>query len=224
MIPNSQANFDALSRRLRRVEALCLFMLLALIIAVSVAASSGTSIPDLIRTRRLEVLDSDGKVALIATSADNGDGVVHLRTAAGGTLLIGMGFIEATNDSGRTVVSIGTDDRGNAYFEACPTNGASFFYAGPSETGDAMLEIGTAAGAPVAALSANAAGNGQLKLLGGSGAEGLTATLDANENGFLQVHSPRSRGTVVLGVDEAGDGTIAVVDRTGQTAKRLTSK
>jgi hypothetical protein len=202
---NRQPNFERrvlnLERRLGRATRIQRGLVLLLLLQVGLAArQADPAVPDVIRTRSLQVVDAVGTpVVLIAADRDgNGGLAVYDRTA-------------------RPLISLEADSRGagavNVMDPERPEIAAAFL--GVDSHGDGLAGVRSARDRGGASFGIGIHGAGEFALYNAAGR--LVGALggDAFGSGMLRLSNASQSPSIHLGRTESGSGTVTTFDETG---------
>ncbi len=198
---------------------------------------------DVIRTRRLEIVNNAGqvvvelwpsikggvvfvnsaegkKLAYIGHSALNGDGLVFLNSTEGKRLITlksssmtGNGFIEIRNKNEDSLISLNTDES-SGWITINKTGNENLAYLGASTTGNGLLSLSNSTGKDMVSMYAGeTSGNLQLK----NNNDKTIALLGAYSagDGFLKINSKTGTELITAGSNTADNGLIRVSNSYG---------
>lgn len=231
------ATMNDVERRLAKLEAqvgrwrrATIAMAACGVALLSLGAAGAQDSFDVLRTRRLEVIREDGKLAAFVGSDKDGGGLVQLRRGEGADLVLAL---SAGADGGVVRLGTGGAPGTRKYGELAPTHwrvhgtdDQTLWQVAESDAGGGAVTLSDAKGAPVVRLVATDEGTGLAQI--GDGGEELRAlaTSGPTTHELLQVRALEligEGGAVIgtLGKNEAGGGAFELRAKEGAAVVRL---
>jgi len=205
-MPNQNERLDHRLRRLERRLATStriqrgLVVLLLLQLGLG-AGGSDPVVPDVLRTRALQVIDAKGEPVVLIASDRHGNG----------------GLAVYDNRS-RPLISLEADQRGagaiNVMDPEQPTVAAAFL--GVDPYGDGLAGVRSARNRGGASFGIGVHGAGEFALFNASGRRVGVMGGDAQGAGLLRLCDPAQSPSVHLGRTEDAGGVVTVFDETGR--------
>jgi hypothetical protein len=225
--PNIEQRLTALERRANSYRNSFVLLVVAVAGVVLIGATTADDVADVVRTKRLEVLNEAGKIAIAAVT-QNGNGLLGIYSEAEsplifagagpgghGTLIInsktrqpiatvggmnGHGLLQVNSETGETVISLSGEGSGEALLSV---NGSLHLN---SETGEAMVVAGTG----------EETGNGMLVIASKTGHPLVSVASTLTGDGLLSVSSKTQMPLFVATANpHNGDGVLVVNSKTG---------
>lgn len=204
-MPNRQPNFEQrvlnLERRLTRATRIQRGLVLLLLLQVVLAAGQDDpAVPDVIRTRSLQVVDTAGTpVVLIAADRDGNGGLAVYDRAA------------------RPLISLEADSRGAGAVNVMDPERSeiSAAFLGVDAHGDGLAGVRSARDRGGASFGIGIHGAGEFALYNAAGR--LVGALggDAFGSGMLRLSDASQSPSIHLGRTESGSGTVTTFDESG---------
>lgn len=205
---------DAIEFRLVKIEnqlrfqrSIIAFLIILLLAGISYGATA--PIPAVIRARKFEVVNSEGREVVVLESWKFG------------------GIIETYPAKGRywPSVTLGHSDRGDGQVLVRNKAGKKLFNAGgDNENGDGFLVVRNKTGGYLFYAGEGISGHGFLSVFNRSGKPLIFAGGDGNGNGLLKVEAKQGRGEIsIQGQSKSGGPGVFILNQTGEEVVRLLS-
>ena len=205
-MPNRNERLDHRLRRLERRLAVSARiqrgLVVLLLLQLGLAARAGDPVvPDVLRTRALQVVDAEGKPVVLIASDRHGNG-----------------GLAVYDKRARPLISLEADQRGagaiNVMDPERPAVAAAFL--GVDPYGDGLAGVRSARNHGGASFGIGVHGSGEFALFNSSGRRVGMIGGDAQGAGMLRLCDPAQSPSVHLGRTEGGRGVVTVFDDTGQ--------
>ena len=237
------------SRTALRYRSLCAFMLLMFLGLGTLAATNRSSVLDVIQTRRLEVLDRDGKLVLAASSETfggqldlwNKEGQNLLRASSsvqggdlaiwnkGGTNVFGAfatptgGETGVWNTDGKRVFRVSTKSAGGGKLDLANENGRTVVAIDTIKDIGAAIAIMNTQGNQMFTAGTHEQG-GVINLWNRRGVPiFITGFGKDGQSGNLRLRNARGNQVFSAGVDDEGDGLITIWNAGGRQPRTFSA-
>lgn len=191
-----------LERRINRYRTTSILLGICLASMVFIGATGNGSIPKILKTQQLQIVDQKGRAVIVASTDQIGRGTLVIMSDEENQLIrIGAGIsgngqikIQSKNDKG--LVHIGAGKNGNGLLSVISKRGNNLFYAGASKTGNGLLRIKSRNSKKVLEASVNEQG-GYMDMYNSAGMEIVQIFVEKGGNGALGVYDAEGEGRIL---------------------------
>jgi len=219
----------SIERRLRRLERqartwrLACIGLLGLVVLVLATGAGDSTVSDLVRARRIQLVGGEGDTSLLADLArdGNGDGQLVLYSTKGRPLVEmkprgGDGVVRTYNQAGYPLVELGVTGEHKGELAVYNHDGHRLVYARPTEAGSGGLFTFNESGFGLVELGARSDGRAHVRMLDGKGR--MLAAIDSTQEGAGSFSSYNLDGhhVATIGSKPNGKGMVEAFDGKGK--------
>ncbi len=175
---------------------------------------------DVIRTRRLEIVNDAGEVVVKLVTSTKGAGLIFVNSAEDKNLITmgpsasgGHGLVLINSTEEKNVIALLGSNSGDGFIQIRNRNEELLISLNTDES-DGRIRIKKTGNKNLAYLGANTSGNGLLKLSNNSG-KGLVSMSAHETAGNLRLLNNNDKTIAYLGTDVGGEGILRINSKTG---------